>query len=227
MNRRVSKREIRHRFDSIDVVRIHVDDVRSRRALVKIDGVQCQLNFVKQARGEMLREQGVLCYVESIPHAIGDGLQRAGTKSSEYSRKHQRNSSATPVLKTPDEFTFNAELALKRFEKGHPVGSIVSAKVRFATSELAVLDLGLGLLARLEKGNCLDYEPGARVKWLALPQPGACVDVFVRGFRRATGEVMVSLHSYQRDDRFCAFASGYRSSYSAKGACFEKYPWEK
>lgn len=227
MNRRVSKREIRHRFDSIDIVRIHVDDVRSRRALVKIDGVPCQLKFVKRARGEMLRESGVLCYVESIPHAIGDGLQRAGTKSSEYSRKHESNTSPMPVLKTPDEFTFNAELALQRFEKRHPVGSIVSAKVRFATRKLAVLDLGLGLLARLEKGNCLDHEPGAGVKWLALPQQGACVDVFVRGFNKCTAQVMVSLHSYQRDSRFCAFASGYRSTYTSNGACFEKYPWEK
>ena len=227
MNRRVSKREIRHRFDSIDIVRVHVDDVRSRSALVKIDGVQCQLKFVKQARGEMLRESGVLCYVESIPHAVGDGVQRSGTTSPDYSRKHKPNSSAMPVLKTPDEFTFNAEFALKRFEQGHPVGSIVSAKVRFATSKLAVLDLGQGQLARLEKGNCLDHEAGAVVKWLALPQQGACVDVFVRGFRRATGEVMVSLHSYQRDEKFCAFASGYRSSYNSKGACFEKYPWER
>ena len=175
----------------------------------------------------MLRDQGVLCYVESIPHAIGDGLQRAGTKSSGYSRRLRSNSSTMPVLKTPDEFTFNAELALKRFEMRHPVGSIVSAKVRFATSELAVLDLGLGLLARLEKGNCLDHEAGAGVKWLELPQQGACVDVFVRGFNKRTAQIMVSLHSYQRDNRFCAFASGYRSGYNSKGACFEKYPWEK
>jgi hypothetical protein len=107
------------------------------------------------------------------------------------------------------------------------LGTIVTGLVRNCYANRVLLDVGLGVMASLTKGECLDHAPGERVKWLGLPTLGSRVDVVVRGFQHGPHRVMVSLHSCRQDDRYCSFAAGYRSSFNAQGSTFEKLPWSK
>lgn len=226
MTRRVSKRATLHRLDDFPEVRIHLDNLRSRSAQVMVDGVPCALSFPRKARRELLRESGVYGYVETIPGAIGDGSMPPGTQSGKYARGMRRNHAALPEIKVFDDFTEQADGAFLRYQAAHPVGSIVSGRVKLVNRRVAILDLGLGLQGRLDKGESLDHTPGSPVRWLPLPGIGERVDVMVRGFIKSRRMVTVSLHSFKRDAGFCNQSAGYRRSFNADIACFRKLPWE-
>jgi len=226
MTRRVSKRTMLHRLDDFPVVRIHLDNLRSSSARVMVDGVPCALSFPRKARRELLRESGVYGYVETIPGAIGDGYMPPGSHSEEETRGMRRKNTALPKIKVFDDFTEQADGAFLRYQAAHPIGTIVAGQVKLVNRTAAILDLGLGMQGRLNKGESLDHTPGSPVQWLRLPGVGERVDVMVRGFIESLRTVTVSLHSFQRDAGFCNQSAGYRRSFNADIACFRKLPWE-
>lgn len=69
-----------------------------------------------------------------------------------------------------------------------------------------------GIRGRLKRGYCARgaNPPGER---LELPKVGQCIEVIVRAFNWHADEVLVSMHRYQEDPKYCAFASGYRDAY--------------
>lgn len=227
MKRRVSLREISHRFDGIDSVRVHVDELDRRSALMKVDGVKCELRFARPARAEVTKAQGINARVSSFPVPISSGLFARGTRPQLEGLVLRRIRERHPMLKFDDQHTGSILKALEAFCEEHPFGSVVGATVRYRFRNHALLDLGQGLVAFLAKDRCLDHEPGERVKWLGLPPRGACVDVFVRDVNLRTRQIVVSLHTLARDEKYCGYASGYRSAYVSKGSPFARLPWEK
>lgn len=226
MTRRISKRAMLHRLDDLPLSRIHLDDLRSRSAKVMVEGVLCEVDFPRKARDELLSESGIFGYVASIPYAIGDGSMTPGSKAGEYSHSMTRSPSRWPKVMVFDAVTETADQAFLCFQQQHPIGSVISGKVRLVNRRVAILDLGLGLQGRLDKGECLDHTPGIPVKWLSLPSVGDCVDVMVRGYIANSRIVTVSLHSFHLDTDFCAHSAGFRRSFDATNACFRKLPWE-
>jgi len=224
MTRRVSKRAMLRRLDSEFPVRIHLHNVRSSSAHVTVDGVTCGMSFPRKARHELLQENGVFGYVQSMPEVIGHGYMPPGTKSGDYARERLRKNAELPLFKVFDAYTESKEQDYLRFKQLHPVGAIVNARVIVVNRRVATLDMGLGLQGRLDVGESLDHTPGSKVQWLPLPRMGDCV---VRGFIDRINQVSLSMHTYKREDRYCNYASGYRQHFDSKGACFEKFPWEK
>lgn len=227
MTRRVSKREMLHRLDSVPYARIHLDNLRSKSACATVDGVLCEVNFPRKARNELIRESGVYGNVDSIPAAIGNGYMPPGTNPENYARGRRRSQAALPVIKIYDSFSLQQELRFESFQKKHPIGEIINGRIVLVNRRVAILDLGLGQQGRLDCGNSLDYTLGSPIKWLQLPQVGAYVDVLVRGFNQSTQVVDVSLHSFRSDNGFCNQSSGYRSGFKVETACFRELPWEK
>lgn len=227
MTRRVSKRAMLRRLDGVEYARVHLDSLRSSCARVVLEGVTCAVNFPRKARHDLLRESGIYGNLAGIPAAIGDGYMPPGCKSDDYARSRLRKNAELPLVKVFDQYTEAKEQALLLFQKQHPVGSIINGRVILVNRRVAILDLGLGIQGRLDVGESLDHTPGSKVQWIPLPIIGDCVDVMVRGFINRIGQVNVSRHTYQREDRYCSYASGYRQHFDSKGACFEKFPWEK
>lgn len=227
MTRRVSKRDMLRRLDGVAYARIHLDNVRSSSAHVVLDGVTCAVNFPRKARHELLRESGIYGNLAGIPAAIGDGYMPPGCKSDDYARGRLRNNAELPLVKVFDQYTQAKEQAFLLFQKRYPVGAITNGRVILVNRRDAILDLGLGLLGRLDAGESLDHTPGSSVKWLSMPKVGEVLDVYVRDYHKGLDTVRLSRHTYQREDRYCNYASGYRQRFDPKGACFEKFPWEK
>ena len=226
MTRRVSKRAMLRRLDGVAHARIHLDNVRSSSAHVVLEGVTCAVSFPRKARHELLRESGIYGNLAGIPAAIGDGYMPPGCKSDDYARGRLRKNAELPLVKVFDQYTQAKEQAFLLFQKRYPVGANTNGWVILVNRRVAILDLGLGLQGRLDVGESLDHTPGSPVQWLPLPRMGDCVDVMVRGFFSRIGQVNLSRHTYQREDRYCNYASGYRRHFDSKGACFEKFPWE-
>jgi hypothetical protein len=227
MTRRASKRGMLHRLDDFPVVRIHLDNLRSSSARVMVDGIACEVKFQRKARQDLLSESGIVGYVETIPYAIGNGYMPPGTKSGDYARGMSRHTTELPKIGIFDDYTERADRAFNQFRAAHPIGSIVSGKVILVNRQVAILGLGLGLQGRLDTGESLDHTPGSPVDWLPLPRLGECVDVMVRWFIPRIRQVSLSLHTFQRDDGFCNYSSGYRRQFNPEAACFRKLPWEK
>ncbi len=227
MTRRVSKRTLLHRLDGISQVRIHLDSLRSSSAHALVDGLACEVRFPRKLRSQLLREGGVFGTLEIISEAIGDGGVPSGRKSVEFVPGLPDKTNQRPRIDVLESFTEAAGRAFMQFQKHYPVGSIIIGKVRRVNRRAAILDLDSGLQGRLDKGQCLDYTPGSPVRWLPLPSAGDCVDVMVRGFNKTNGRVVLSRHSFHQNARFCGFTAGYRSSASAVGAGFERFPWDK
>lgn len=227
MPRRVSKRAMLRRLDGVAHARIHLDNVRSSSAHIVLEGVTCEVRFPRRARHELLRESGIYGNLAGIPAAICDGYMPPGCKSDDYARGRLRKNAELPLVKVFDQYTESKEQAFLLFQKQHPVDAIINGRVILVNRRVAILDLGLGIQGRLDVGESLDYTPGSKVQWLPLPRMGDCVDVMVRGFIDRINQVSLSMHTYEREDRYCSYASGYRQHFDSKGACFEKFPWEK
>lgn len=226
MTRRVSKRAMLHRLDSIPYARIHLDSLRSSSAHVVVDGIVCEVNFPRKARHVLLRESGVYGNLETIPVAIGDGYIPTGSKSGDYSLRNNGRFGKLPAVKIYDSYSSEVERLFEDFQEKNPIGTILAGQVRLINRRVAILDLGLGQQGQLDKGESLDHTVGSAVRWLPLPSLGECVDVMVRGFITGTRMVNLSMHSFQRDANYCSHSAGYRHGYSADVACFRKLPWE-
>jgi hypothetical protein len=226
MVRRVSKREMLHRLDAVPYVRVHLESLRSQSARVTVDGVVCQVNFPRNARPELMRATGVYGNLRAIPVPIGNGYMPRGTKSGQSARRAMRHTDELPTIKIFDNYSAQVGQMFERFKQAHPFGSIVKAFVRRLNRQVAILDLGMGIQGRLEKGECLDFAPGSPVKWLPVPSVGDVVDVMIRDYIDSRRTVSVTLHTFARDTGFCNHAAGYRPRFHADEAGFKRLPWE-
>ena len=115
--------------------------------------------------------------------------------------------------------------AFERFIHLHKQGDVVSATVIRSKSKggKALLDCGV----RAEIDDCLDYEPGEKVRWIATPVVGMRVQVYLRVIRRESHYVSVSMHTFTQEAKFNLFNAGYRSSFEGSKAIFAVLPWER
>ena len=227
MMRRVSKREMLHRLDSVPYARVHLDSLRSSSARVTLEGVICEVNFPRKARDELMRASGIYGNLASIPAAIGDGYLPPGTKLADYPRAYRRTKVALPTITIFDSYSQERELQFERFQKRHPIGAIISGRVILVNRRVAILDLGLGQQGRLDCGKSLDYTFGRPIKWLPLPSVGQVLDVLIRRFNQSMCVVDLSFHTFRQDTKYCNFSAGYRRNLSTELAGFQKLPWSK
>lgn len=221
--KRISKRELRNRFDLIDEVRVHVDSLQSKSARVSVDGVECDFDFPRSVRWQITRPEGVSAQVVSYPNPANAGFFPKGTKP-DPDRFIRKPETRRPCLNADGQ---KRSEMMAAFARQHPVGTMVLAKVLFQRSGDVALEFENGVRGRLKLGHCCDHEPFRKVRWLAMPSPGETVEVIVREFNWRAHEVFVSMHKFRKDDRYCTYAAGFRGGYNIEDSPFERLPWEK
>lgn len=225
--KRISKREQRNRFDLIGEVRVHVDSLQRKGARVRVDGVECDLDFAGKARWEITRSEGIGARVDTYPNPSHSGLAPKGTKTVPQDGSTRQRDADRPRLTADGRFGRDQAERMIAFARQHPVGSMANARVLFRRSGDVALEFVGGVRGRLKCGYCCDHERFSKVRWLGLPKAGETVKVVIREYNWRQHEALVSMHDYRKDDRYCIYAAGYRSAYCLSGSPFEPLPWEE
>jgi hypothetical protein len=207
-----------------EVLRVHPEQLRRQSTLVNVNGITCSLKFDKGQSPEAINEGGQLVTVHYVRSPDGDGSYQRGFRMAIMDARAGLTGNR-PILKISEPKQSPADVAFDAFVKNHPVGSIVTGKLKtFGGTHLKV-DLGHGISGQLDEW--LDHTSGERSRTLDLPALGVLVDFYVRTINPVRHMIYLSLHTFSRDTRFNQFNSGYRSRYDSTGAPFEKLPWEK
>ena len=115
--------------------------------------------------------------------------------------------------------------AFERFIHLHKQGDVVSATVIRSKSKGGKALLDCGVTAEID--DCLDHEPGEKVRWIETPCVGQRVQVYVRRVYPKRHYIAVSIHTFTQDAKFNLFDAGYRSSFEGSKATFALLPWER
>jgi hypothetical protein len=115
--------------------------------------------------------------------------------------------------------------SFERFIRTHKEGDVVSATVIPSRSKDGEVLLDCGVKAHI--GDCLDHEPGKKVRWIGTPDEGQRVQVYVRIIRPSRQWITVSIHNFILDAKFNLFNAGYRSSFDGTASDFALLPWER
>ena len=115
--------------------------------------------------------------------------------------------------------------AFERFIRLHKEGDVVSATVIRSKAKGGKALLDCGVTAEID--DCLDHEPGEEVRWIATPDVGQRIQVYLRAIRSERNYVSVSIHTFSQDTKFNLFDAGYRSSFEGSKATFALLPWER
>ena len=124
-----------------------------------------------------------------------------------------------------DEKKLQQAKAFERFIRLHKQGDVVNATVIRSKSKGGKALLDCGVSAEID--DCLDHEPGEKVRWIATPAVGQRIQVYLRVIRSERHYVSVSIHTFTQDEKFNLFNAGYRSSFDGSKAIFSLLPWEK
>lgn len=118
----------------------------------------------------------------------------------------------------------------EEFARRHPVGSLIEATVRWTSNEIS-LRLDEGVYARIPIGLYGDRLPNRKRPDLAFFPIPRKLEVIVCSVTPEDHNVMVSMHVYENDSKFCNYKSGYRSNYDTTEGLLKDYldewnPWE-
>lgn len=215
------------KFRRGDELRVHVDALYRRGARVRVDGVDCELAFDRKARPDITRPEGLRAQLTALPVAAGPGSLPRGSKPSVSFGSTVKSAARGPTLAACGELGRNWGPRLREFQARCPVGTLVVGKVLFRRRGDVAVEIEGAIRGRLTSGHCLGVGSRSRERWLDLPKAGQWIEVVVREFNWRAGEVLVSLHRYRDDTKYCTFASGYRRGYSILGGPFEFLPWER
>lgn len=227
--KRVSKRDIRLRFDMIESERLAIERLERGHAVVAVAGVECRLDLTKAERGDLSIAGGYFAWLDSWPNAIGDGSPPRGHRPQEDDTwsLYRRQDRARVCFRTRGCDFDVATLRYREYARHHRVGKLVEAQVASVFSNKVRMRLAPGVWATMPITDYVDRLPGwRRVDLGRFPVPES-LQVILRHIDADRHTIRVTLHGYQRDPKYCNAESGYRGAYDAREGLFRYLPWER
>ena len=225
--RRVSKREIGFRFGLIDEVRVPVIHRERRGVETRLEGVDCHLALLPDEWNDLARPGVIRARLSFIPERQGDGWLAKGTKPNPDAlpfpwRTSRKVSLVSEGVRSDDKISRH-----EAFARRYPVGSLVQARVLRQGDTHVRLELPGGLITRMASGDYWNRWPDCHRTEVHSIQYPERIEVIVRRLNPDRQVIVVTMHGYPRDPKYCNAASGYRSAYNAREGMFIRLPWEK
>lgn len=227
--KRLSKREIKFRFDLVDDVKVRIDRIEHGHAVTRLEGVECRLDVLRDERRDLANTGSIEATVTSYPERQNDGCPPKGTKP--------EKEGVDGLFRSPGDkrvcihsrgldFESNTR-HYEKFLKDHPVGSFVEADVvaRFSNKLRIIFDCGL--ITKLAVTDYVDRWPYCRRMDLVSVHFPNRIEVIVRRVDPGRQVISVSMHGYVSDSSYCNFAAGYRRAYDAMNGQFRDLPWDR
>ncbi len=228
--RRISKREIGFRFGMIDEARVRIDRLERGHAVATLAGVECQLNLRRSERQDLAKKGSMKAFVNSYTTREGDGWLPKGTRPDEtgIDELFGKPPKKAPVFLQSEGFNHDSNRNMyENFARLHPVGSMVEAEVIDRYSDKVRIRFEGSVHSRMSMRDYVDRWPLCRradlgnMRWLNR------IEVIVRRIDLQRHVVVVSMHGYPKDGRYCNASAGYRSSYDASEGMFRLLPWQR
>lgn len=228
--KRMSKREIGFRFDMIYEARVRIDRLEGGNAVVKLEGVECRFDLLRTERRDLSATGAIPSFVNSYEARQGDGWLPRGTKhdESEIQRFFRATSRKRPVyIHSVGLDSGSNHQKYEDFARLHPVGSIVEGEVIDRYSDKIRIRLEGGVNVRMGIRDYVDRWPRVRRLDLGNVHWPNRVEVIVRRIDLERHVVVVTMHGYPKDGKYCNATAGYRASYDAREGMFRLLPWER
>jgi hypothetical protein len=225
--RRVSKREIGFRFGLVDEVRVPVLHRVRRGAEARLEGVECHLELLPDEWNDVARPGVIRARLSFFPERQGDGCLAKGTKPDPEALLFNWRTSGRVSLVSDGVHSDAKTLRYEAFARRYPVGSLVEARVLAQNTNKVRLELPGGLITRMASADYWHRWPDChRSEVHSIEYPDR-IEVIVRRLNLDRQVIVVTMHGYPRDPKYCNAASGYRSAYNAREGMFIRLPWEK
>jgi hypothetical protein len=224
--RRVSKREIGFRFGLVDEVRVPVIHRERKGAEAKLEGVDCDLALLPDEWNDLARPGVIRARLSFFPERQGNGWLPKGTKPDPDAFSFTWRRTSKVSLDSAGVHSDAKTLRYEVFAKRYPVGSLVEARVLAQSANKVRLELPGGLIIRMASGDYWNRWPSChRTDVHSIEYPER-IEVIVRRLNPDRQVIVVTMHGYPRDPKYCNAASGYRSAYNAREGMFVRLPWE-
>lgn len=227
--KRLSKREIKFRFDMIDDVKVRIDRIERGHTVTRLEGVECRLDVLRAERRDLANTGLIEASVNSYPARQSDGCPPRGTKPEKdgfdglFMGPRDRR---VCIHSRGLDFDSNTR-RYEKFLEDHPIGSFVEADVVARFSNKLRIMFDCGLITKLAVTDYVDRWPYCRYIDLVSVHFPHRIEVIVRRVDVARHVVAVSMHGYVRDPGYCNFSAGYRRSYDAPNGKFALLPWNR
>ena len=225
--KRISKTQLRMRFETTQAVRAEMLYLGPRRGKVLVDGVECVLEYPASCRDELLGKRFIQALPTAVPAPLNKGCFPKGYKSPQPHEQGPLKMDSMPVLEYTGKHMQTESDLLKAYAKAHPAGTIVLADVQSTSRRHAKLKLVGGPKAVLDLGACHDAFANEPLRRLPLPHQGDRVRVLIRRISPCGSSADVSLHTWQMDQGFCNQEAGYKNSFNVARSHFATLPWAK
>ncbi len=227
--RRISKREIAFRVDMLDRVRVDIERLERGHAVVKLEGIECRLEIARSERRDLATSGKQIASVVSYPNRLGDGMPPRGLRQDRDAPDglFRGLQELRVCLTTPGCDHDVSTRRYQRFEKKYPVGSLIEAEVISVFRDKIRMRLAHQVYATMPINSYVDRLPNWRRMDLSrFPVPER-LEVIVRSVNPEGRRVEVTLHGYQRDQKYCNATAGYRQTYDAHEGMFRLLPWRR
>jgi hypothetical protein len=227
--KRVSKRDIRFRFEMVDDAKVRIESIERGHAITRLEGVECHLEVLRTERRDLSNTGMIRAFVNSYPGRQGDGCPPRCTKpekgeSAGFLRGlHWRRPSLHSQGLDHDAVTCRYE----QFMHDHPVGSLVEADVVACFRNKIRIILDGDLASKLVMGDYVDRWPYCRRMDLGSLHLSNRIEVIVRRVDPPRHVIAVSMHGYPRDAGYCNYSAGYRQAYDVQKGQFRLLPWDR